>query len=419
MYLQHNAQGFSIECPNCGCTVDIEEAMGKKMEHEFRQEMIEARQELEKKFQEKAQALKTQEEEFTQRKQRENELFAERLEKEKEKLTSTLQERIQNEYRRLMMEKDKELEQTSSKLLALQQAEIENAKLKRAMLEQQKELELKFETKLTEQLAVHEQQIASREGARVEMMLLEKDKQLLDQKKLIDELQRKSGQGSVQLQGEVQEMAIADWLTAQFPFDDIDEIRTGVRGADCLQTVHTREHRDCGTIYYESKRTKDFQPAWIEKFKEDMRDKAADIGVIVTQAMPRDMPTMGEINGVWICNFEEFKGLSLVLREMLLRVHTATSAQINKSDKMDLLYGFLTSQEFKMYVEAVVEGFSQMQTDLQRERIAMTKIWNQREKQIRKVLENTAAMVGSIKGIAGNMLPDIAQLQLSAETDEN
>ncbi len=419
MYLQHNAAGPSIECPNCGCTVDIEEAVGKKIEQDFRQEMATIRQEMEKQLHDKETELKKQEAEFLQRKQRENELFADRLEKEKEKLSAALQVRIQNDFSLLLAEKDKEIEQTASKVMSLQQAEIENAKLKRTLAAQQKDLELQYEHKLTEQLNVHEQQIAVRESARVEMTLREKDKQLEDQKKMIDELQRRSGQGSVQLQGEVQEMAISDWLKSQFPFDVIEEIRTGARGADCLQSVHTREHRDCGTIYYESKRTKDFQPAWIGKFKDDMRDKGADIGVIVTQVMPKDMPTMGEINGVWICTYEQFKGLSLVLREMLLRVRTATSAQINKSDKMELLYSFLTSQEFKLYVEAVVEGFTQMQTDLNREKIAMTKLWNQREKQIRKVLENTAAMVGSIKGIAGNMLPDIAQLQLSLESDEN
>jgi hypothetical protein len=249
----------------------------------------------------------------------------------------------------------------------------------------------------------------------------EKEKQLNDQKKMIDELQRRSGQGAVQLQGEVQEMAIAEWLAAQFPLDMIEEIKTGVRGADCLQSVHTREMENCGTIYYESKRTKDFQPTWIEKFKDDMREKAADIGVIVTQAMPKDMPAMGQINGIWICTFEEFKGLSLVLREMLVRVRTVTTAQVDKSDKMEMLYGFLTSQEFKMYVETVVEGFTQMHSDLQREKNAMHRLWNQREKQIRRVLESTSAMFGAIRGIAGNTFPDIDQLQLSMglEDDES
>jgi hypothetical protein len=315
--------------------------------------------------------------------------------------------------------KEQEIEQATAKMQALQNAEIENARLKRSLSAQQKELELQFEQKLTEQLKQIETQVALRENSRIELLMKEKEKQLNDQKKMIDELQRRSGQGAVQLQGEVQEMAIAEWLAAQFPLDTIEEIKTGVRGADCLQAVHTREMENCGTIYYESKRTKDFQPAWIEKFKDDMREKAADIGVIVTQAMPRDMPAMGQISGIWICSYEEFKGLSLVLREMLVRVRTVTTAQVDKSDKMEMLYGFLTSQEFKMYVETVVEGFTQMHSDLQREKNAMHRLWNQREKQIRRVLESTSAMFGAIRGIAGNTFPDIEQLQLSMGLEDD
>ncbi len=419
MYLQHNAPGPAIECPSCGCIIDIEEALEKRFEQEFRKEMSTLREEAEKRLRAKEDILKKREAEFAERKERENELFAERLQKEKQALETTLQNKFEKNFSGLIAAKEKELETVSAKMLALQKAEVENAQLKRSLTSQQKELELQFEQRLHDQMLKLEQQVASREGARVELLLKEKDKQLDDQKKMIDELQRRSGQGSVQLQGEVQEMAIAEWLRSQFPLDTIEEIKTGVRGADCLQIVHTREAQNCGVIYYESKRTKDFQPAWIEKFKDDMREKVADIGVIVTQAMPKDMPTMGQISGVWVCTFEEFRGLSFVLREMLLRIRSATSAQVNKSDKMELLYSFLTSQEFKMYVETVVEGFSQMHADLQREKNAMHRHWGQREKQIRKILESTSAMFGAIQGIAGNTLPDIAQLQLSMGMEED
>jgi hypothetical protein len=419
MYLQHDAPGPTLECPNCGCIVDIEEALEKKFEQEFRSEMSAQREELEKKLRAREEMLKHRESEFNELKQRENDLFLERLEKEKQKLEASLQTKLEKDYKSLLSAKEQEIAQTTARMQGLQNAEIENAKLKRSLLSQQKDLELQFEHKLTEQLKHIETQVALRENSRIELLMKEKEKQLNDQKKMIDELQRRSGQGAVQLQGEVQEMAIAEWLAAQFPLDMIEEIKTGVRGADCLQSVHTREMENCGTIYYESKRTKDFQPTWIEKFKDDMREKAADIGVIVTQAMPKDMPAMGQINGIWICTFDEFKGLSLVLREMLVRVRTVTTAQVDKSDKMEMLYGFLTSQEFKMYVETVVEGFTQMHSDLQREKNAMHRLWNQREKQIRRVLESTSAMFGAIRGIAGNTFPDIDQLQLSMGLEDD
>ena len=221
----------------------------------------------------------------------------------------------------------------------------------------------------------------------------------------------------MQLQGEVQELAIEEWLKEKYPFDTIDEVKKGARGADCMQIVHTRESQNCGKIYYESKRTKDFQKSWIEKFKADMREKGADIGVLVTDVMPSDMQRMGLYEGIWICSFEEFKGLSAVLREQIIKIHHALISQENKTDKMSLLYSFLTSNEFKMQIEAIVEAFTTMQSDLDSEKRSMQRIWKQREKQIEKVLDNTINMYGSIRGIAGNAIGNIKALELGYSGD--
>jgi hypothetical protein len=231
-------------------------------------------------------------------------------------------------------------------------------------------------------------------------------------------MKRKQEQGSMQLQGEVQELAIEEWLVAQFPLDTIDEIKKGARGGDCIQTVHTRQQQNCGTIYYESKRTKDFQPSWIEKFKADIREKSADIGVLVTDVLPSDMSRMGMKDGIWICTFEEFKGLCTVLRESLIRLNTSLISQENKGDKMHLLYDFLTSNTFRMQVEAIVEGFSQMKADLETEKRSMQRIWKQREKQIEKVIVNTIDMYGSVRGIAGNAVQAVKALELESDDFE-
>ena len=219
----------------------------------------------------------------------------------------------------------------------------------------------------------------------------------------------------MQLQGEVQELAIEEWLRGQFPLDHIEEIKKGARGADCLQVVHTQTRRNCGTIYYESKRAKAFQAAWIEKFRQDIRDKGADVGVLVTQAMPQDMERMGLRDGVWICNFDEFRGLSTVLRDAAIRLSEAVTARENRGDKMGLLYDFLTGSEFRQQVEAIVEGFTQMQSDLESEKRSMQMIWKKREKQIQKVLLNTNQMYGSVRGIAGNAIQSVPLLELSDE----
>ncbi len=250
------------------------------------------------------------------------------------------------------------------------------------------------------------------------MRFKEMQKQLEDQKKLTEEMKRKQEQGSMQLQGEVQELAIEEWLATQFPLDTIDEIKKGARGGDCLQIVNTRSAQNCGTIYYESKRTKDFQPTWIEKFKADIRVKGANIGVLVTEVMPSDMDRMGLKDGIWICNYDEFKGLCAVLRQSIIQLSTAISTQENKGDKMHMLYDFLTSNTFRMQIEAIVEGFTQMKTDLETEKRSFQRIWKQREKQIDKVTLNTIEMHASIKGIAGNAIQSVKALELPGEDEE-
>lgn len=201
-------------------------------------------------------------------------------------------------------------------------------------------------------------------------------------------------------------------MSDKYPFDVIEEIKKGSRGGDCIQVVHTREILNCGKIYYESKRTKDFQKSWIEKFKADMRNKGADIGVLVTETLPKELDRMGLLDGIWVCTYEEFKGLSSVLRESIVRVSQAKRSEEDKTDKMSLLYGYLTSTEFRMQIEAIVEGFTQMQSDLDSEKRSMQRIWKQREKQIEKVLDNTIGMYGSIKGIAGSSIANVKALEL-------
>jgi hypothetical protein len=288
----------------------------------------------------------------------------------------------------------------------------ENAKLQREKLEMKDTIEAEAQKQLNATLILERDKIRKQEDDKNELKFKEMTKQLEDQKKLTEEMKRKQEQGSMQLQGEVLELAMEEWLAAQFPLDTIDEIKKGASGADCLQTVNTREIQNCGTIYYESKRTKVFQPAWIEKFKNDIRDKKANLGVLVTEVLPNGMDRMGMKDGIWICTFEEFKGLSAVLRQSIIQISNALESQENKGDKMVMLYDFLTGNEFRLQMEGIVEGFTQMQTDLTFEKNAMKRIWKQREKQIDKVINNSINMYGSIRGIAGNAVQQIKALEL-------
>lgn len=338
--------------------------------------------------------------------------FNEKLQAEQAALRSKLTQEMQNELSGQLNALQQEITEKSNQLKEFNQVKSEIERLKREKDELRDQIVLEKEQEFSAKLNEEKLKIQRQVDESSLLKIKELQMQLEDQKKLAEEMKRKAEQGAIQAQGEVQELAIEEWLRDNFPLDVIEEVKKGARGADCLQIVHTRNRQNCGTIYYESKRTKDFQAGWIEKFKNDIRDKNATLGVLVTEAMPSGMERMGLKDGVWICTFEEFKGLCAVLRESVIKLSEAKLSQENKGDKMEMLYCYLTSNEFKLQIEGIVEGFSQMQTDLEAEKRAMARIWKQREKQLEKVLLNTTNMHGAIRGIAGSAIQAVALLEL-------
>jgi len=405
-----------IECPNCGTEINVNEILYHQLEDDFKKRYTAQLAEEKKKYDAELELLNQQKEEFEKKKQKENELFQEKLQsklkEERQILEKQLKTKIAEEQSEQVAIMQKELLEQSEKLKELSRSRAEIERLKREKEELKESVMADAERALNQKLIEEKEKIRKIEQDRNELAFKELYKQLEDQKRLTEEMKRKQEQGSMQLQGEVQELAIEEWLAASFPLDTIVEIKKGARGGDCIQTVNTRTRQNCGTIYYESKRTKDFQPSWIEKFKSDIRDKGANIGVLVTEVLPSDLDRMGLKEGIWICTYDEFKGLCKVLRESIIQISNAMVSQENKGDKMVLLYDFLTSNTFHMQVEAIVEGFTQMQTDLDSEKRAMQRIWKMREKQLEKVINNTLDMHGSIKGIAGSAVQDIKQLDL-------
>lgn len=405
-----------ILCPNCGTEINVNEILYHKLEDDLKKKYSSQLAEEKKKYNAEFEALNQQKELFEKKKQKENELFQEKLQlKLKEEtviLEKQLKARLTEEQSEQILLMQKELQEQSERIKELNKSKAEIERLKREKDELKESIQMDAERLLNQKLIEEREKIRKSEQDRNELILKELHKQLEDQKRLTEEMKRKQEQGSMQLQGEVQELAIEEWLAANFPLDTITEIKKGVRGGDCIQTVNTRTRQNCGTIYYESKRTKDFQPSWIEKFKTDIREKGANIGVLVTEVLPSDLERMGLKDGIWICTYEEFKGLCRVLRESVIQLSDAVSSQENKGDKMHLLYNFLTSNTFRMQIEAIVEGFSQMQNDLESEKRAMQRIWKMREKQLEKVISNTIDMHSSIKGIAGSAIQDIKQLDL-------
>jgi hypothetical protein len=375
-----------------------------------------------KQFEEREQALIQQKLEFEAKKKQENELFQERLEQqvkqERKVIEEKLKAKLSEENSEYLQSIQKELREKSEQVKELNVSKAEIEKLKREKDELKSIAEAEAQKKLSEILAQEREKIKKSEEDKNELRIKELMMQLEKQKELTEEMRRKQEQGSMQLQGEVQELAIEEWLMSKFPLDTIDEIKKGARGGDCIQIVNTHSRQNCGKIYYESKRTKDFQPSWIEKFKADMREKGADIGVLVTEAMPSGLERMGMYDGIWICTFDEFKGLSGVLRESMIQLSLAVASQENRGDKMHLLYDYLTSNTFRMQVEAIVEGFSSMKNALESEKRSMQRIWKEREKQIDKVITNTIDMHASIRGIAGSAIQPVQALELDSGFDD-
>ena len=413
----------TIKCPNCSTEIDINEVLYHQLENKYKSEHLAQTKKLEaeieakrKEYKTHLDSLKVKEEEFKEQKEKFEEEIKKatqiQLKAERVKLQENLRKEILDEQSESMALLQKQLEEKSNQVKELNVAKAQIGQLQREKEEIEAAIMAKAELALNEKLKLEKEKIQKATDEQNELKLRQKDEQLRQLQEQLQIAQRKAEQGSMQLQGEVQELAIEEWLKEKYPFDTIDEVKKGARGADCMQIVHTRESQNCGKIYYESKRTKDFQKSWIEKFKADMREKGADIGVLVTDVMPSDMQRMGLYEGIWICSFEEFKGISAVLREQIIKIHHAMKSQENKTDKMSLLYGFLTSNEFKMQIEAIVEAFTTMQSDLDSEKRSMQRIWKQREKQIEKVLDNTINMYGSIRGIAGNAIGNIKALEL-------
>lgn len=397
--------GFIITCPNCSHQFEPGDSIRDEIEKELRGKMVDWQKKKDEEFKQKENA-------FAQQLRSKDEEAIARIEAEKKKLQQELQESIRKSVATDFENQLKILQQNAAdneeKLKESRKKELEFLQKEQSLKIKEEELQLTVQRQLIEEREKLKEQLQKEENDRLslkeqeyQLRMKELEKQLDDQKKLAEEMRRKSEQGSMQLQGEVQELMLEEMLRSSFSFDKIEPVGKGVRGADCIQIVHNRFGNEVGKIIYESKRTKDFSNDWIEKLKADMRTLGADVAVIVTQAFPKDMDRFGEKDGVYICSFAEVKSVALLLRDALLKVYEAKKSQENKGDKMVMLYDYLTGAEFNEQWKAIREGFMSMKLSIQRERDAMEKLWKAREKQLEKVLLNAAYIRGSMEGIAG------------------
>jgi len=406
---------FTITCPNCSHVFEPADGMRDEIEKELRSKMIDWQKKKDDEFKQK-------ENQFQQQlAAKENEINA-RVQLEKNALQESLKKTIATDFENIIKQlKDAEAEK-DEKLKIARQKEAEYLTKERELKNIEEELEIAVQKKLNDEREKLSFEVRKNEEQRMlqlqtdfQLKLAEKDKQLEDQRKLAEQMKQKAEQVSMQLQGEVQELLLEDLLRSTFPFDKIEEVGKGVKGADCIQIIHNRLGVEAGKIIYESKRTKDFSNDWIEKLKMDMRNLGADIAVIVTQALPKDLERFGEKDGVYICTFSEIKSVAALLRNALLKIFEVKKSQHNQGDKMVMLYDYLVGNEFGEQWKAIREGFMSMKLSIQKERDAMERIWKSREKQLEKVLLNATHIRGSIEGIAG---ADSINLTMIEEDDD-
>lgn len=312
-----------------------------------------------------------------------------------------------------------QLEEKTTNLKEARKQELELLKKQRELQEKEENQELELTRKLEEGRQKILEKATGEFEEKHRLKDAEKEKQLNDMKKQIDELKRKSEQGSQQTQGEVLELDLENILKKSFTHDNIEPVPKGIKGADVLHKVHSPSGQFCGTIVWETKRTKAWSDKWIAKIKEDQRRVKGEIAVILTTVLPKDVRSFAHINGIWVTDYSSMVELATAIRMGLIEVAKTKQAAVGKKGKMEVVYNYLSGSDFKQKVEAIVETFKDMKDDLEKEKKAFTKHCAKRQKQLELVIANTAGMYGDIHGIIGKSLPEIKLLEIDSENEDD
>mgnify|MGYP003116112258 CR=1 FL=1 len=408
-----------IECPNCGTNIKLTESLAGPLVAATRSE-FEAKLDAQKqKFEARESAIKSKEVELAEAQTALDENVKELVKAERAKITDEEKRKAQLIANAEIEEKSKEvvelkelIKQRTEKLAEAQAVQAELLKKERLLDDAKRELDLTIEKRVQESIvAVRTAAKAEVEGE-LKLKVSEKEEQILSMQRQIEELRRKSEQGSQQLQGEVLELELEEALTARFPVDDIEPVPKGEFGGDVIQKVRSPSGAFVGTILWESKRTRNWSDGWLAKLRNDQRTANAEISIIMSTALPKDIENFGQVDGVWVSAPAFGLGLVAALRQTLIEVAMTKSARQGQDTKMELIYDYLTGPRFRHRVEAIVEKFSDMKADLDREKKAMTRLWAKREIQIQSVIESTVGMYGDFQGIAGQALQEIEGLEL-------
>jgi hypothetical protein len=395
-----------ITCPNCGHHFEATSALTSQikshLESEYTQKI---------KAQETSLKAELNQKWLEMEKQRQVELG-----QQKQKMEIDAKNKVELELKDLQardLENQKRLEEAGKR-------ELEMRQQARELEEQKKNMELEIARKMDEERKAIEQKITSEMDEKTRLSLAEKDKQMEQLKKSLEDANRRAGQGSQQIQGDVQENDLKEILSRNFGSDQVRDVATGVRGADIVHTVHNNFGQKLGVILWESKRTKSWTEDWVKKLKDDQASIQADVSVVATQTLPEGIDSYGYYNGVWVVKYNTSYILALTstIRHFLGEMHTVKNSQVGKGEKMEYLYSYLASPQFRNKIENIVDAFSSMQEGIDVEKRAMQRIWSKREKELDRVIASTTTMYGDLQGIMGAKLERVERLELETGGDE-
>lgn len=381
-----------IVCPNCSKNIPLTEALAHQLDVKYHQKLEEQKKAVEERLNEEARVWRE-----------------ETVGKIEEKLRSKLREETELKLKDARAEREELFTQKKE----LQEQLLEMTKMMRQMKSDEENKKLEFEKKLLES----QENIRTQEQQKIDeayrLKLLEQDKKLSDALKLVDDYKRKLEQGSQQLQGEVLELELEHMLKREFPYDEIAAVAKGVRGGDLVQTVKNTNGKVCGTILWESKRTKAWSAEWIHKLKQDQRSAKAELAVIISNILPTDIKQFGCIDGIWVGSYEVILGIATALRTQLMEMTMLRTSLDGKQSKMEILYNYVYSTEFKHRVQAILETYSAIQDDMEREKRWFSAKWAKQEKMLRSVIDNTIGMSSEVQNITGKEV--LSEPQIDAD----
>jgi len=411
----------TITCPQCKTEIKLTESLAAPLleatKREFEQRLAQKEADAAK----REAALHEREVALAKAKETLEEQVADTLKLERGKI-------VVEEARKARLALSNDLEQKSKELIEIQdilrkkdeklaeaqQAQADLLRKQRELDDAKRELDLTVEKRVQEGLTATRDQAKKEAEEALKFKVMEKEQTIASMQKQIEELKRRAEQGSQQLQGEVQELELEALLTSKFPQDQIQPVAKGEHGGDVLHHVAGAVGQPCGTILWESKRTKNWSDGWLTKLREDQRQAKAEIAIIVSQVLPKEVETFEFIDGVWVTHPKAALPVAIAMRHTLMEVASARQASEGQQTKMEMVYQYLMGPRFRQRVQAIVEGFSSMQEDLDKERKVIMKQWAKREEQIDRVMQATVGMYGDLQGIAGKTLQEIEGLELKA-----